>query len=269
SHSARYDLWTALGVLIGIVLLANAWNKVRHQRKPDRGRHYFLMLFPALTLAWNFHVVRILWLPFVALVVLYFSINRGMAILLLVDNGIAAIALLLPSILILHSHHLFHYGSEPSMLGLTFGDLPLVRPFTDRLLRMTVVERFLSLQSEAPVALYLAVGAVVLSAALLAFQRVRLRSGSRSRSGLLLLTALAIASWALTLRDMRYYDIQILPAIVFTALVLGYTVMRDSGIVTKRVGIIMLLALVAIAAGLSFRDASVAGQRSRILANDL
>ncbi len=264
SHSARYDLLIAFCGLISMDFLAHIFLSLLKENPLQKWEKLLLAAFPALCLAWNIHLVRIEFLPYLAVLIALAIKNYRKALSLIAANAVVVILLLIPALMLVSPWSLFHAGAGDSMLGQTFGNNPVLRVLSPSILRSTFVERLSGMQSEAPIALdgallFVIVGIIILS--------IRNRSKHQSEFILFFFGAISFFSWAVTLRFVPYYGIHVLPSLVICASIVAARSYNQIWSSLIRTSFSMLfVGIVLYAAYESFEDAVMANSRGKIIA---
>jgi hypothetical protein len=264
SHSARYDLFIAFGTLISIDFLSHIFHSIQNNEPLGKGEKILLAAFPALCLAWNIHLVRIEFLPYLTVLIAIALKNYRKAFSLLLANVGVFLLLLLPALIIVSPWSLFNSGTGHSMLGETFGNNPVLRVFSPSIFRSTIMERFSGLQSEAPITLDCSLIFLILGMVALV---VRKRIGKTLEFSIFLFLVISFLSWAVTLRYVPYYGIHFLPLMVICASILVMSGYKMIGSKFVRIFLSISFAIIVLyAAYKSFEDGVVASSRGKTIA---
>ena len=269
SHSARYDLWVAFGALFSLDFLLHIFRALQDKKPLGKTEKILLAAFPALCLAWNIHLVRIEFLPYAVLIAAIARTNYRAALTLLAANAVVLFLLFVPSLILITPWSLFHYGSSKSMFGETLGNNPLSRLFSFSIVWQTFRERLAGLQTEAPFALDVS-GFCVAGAIVLFLGGWWRNSKMVAAWSLILFLAASFISWAVTLRYVAYYGVQILPVIIATSAILGYQVYRTIERSALRWAIASAyVCIIFITSYRSFEDAAMARERGKLITNSI
>jgi hypothetical protein len=251
SHSARYDIWVGLGVLL-------AWfTAIRLIRSKERISWLLFGFSLPLLLVWNIHALRIAgalwafaffaaggWKSVKSLVSTVASAAIGFAIL-------AAIYLAFSGSIMLSDPH-----SGGSQFDQVMKNIPILHPFAPQLQWANIVIRFNQWYSEA--ALWL----LMLASAFVAGLTLIFRDSQAYKSPILIATVLVIFAWVLTMRPLPYYDLHILPILTVAAAVVLSRTLRASNLAWIAIAV---LAIVIIA--FSIKDTSVAKANGELATN--
>ena len=204
SHSARYDIWVGLGVLL-------VWfAAIRFpQWKVIKWKHWLWLglALPGL-LVWNIHVLRIAGILWLFAFIAGGGLRKWQNIFWTALGVIVGIGILAVLYLIFSGPLVLSEATSHSQFDQVMKNIPMLHPFAPQLQWANLVLRWQQWMREAPLLLIVMVIGVLVAVAR------GLKYRAAMRSNIVLATILVLAAWCLTMRPLPYYDLHILPVLV-------------------------------------------------------
>jgi len=251
SHSARYDIWVGLGVLL-------AWfATVRLIRSKDRISWFLFGLSISFLLVWNIHTLRITGILWVFGFLAVGGWKSAMSATSAFAGAVIGFAILAAIYLVFSGNLIFsdpHSGA--SQFDQVMKNIPILHPFAPQLQWANLVIRFNQWYSEAPLLF------VTLAAAFVAGISSIIRNTRSYRSPILIATVLVTIAWVLTMRPLPYYDLHILPVLAVAAGVVLSRAIRPSNYASTAVAILAAIMIIV-----SLKDTTVARVNGELATN--
>jgi hypothetical protein len=245
SHSARYDIWVGLGILL-------AWYAaVRFVRRNDYGSSSWLVfgLTLPLLLVWNIHVLRIAGILWVYAFLVAGGWRSGKASIWTIAGALSGVAVLAIAYLIFSGNIILADGAAAgSQFNQVTKNIPLLHPLSPQLQGANLVIRFNQWASEAPFLL------VLFAMGLFGWVYSLFRKNHAHDNRVATAALLLFFAWVVTMRPLPYYDLHILPVLAVIAILTISRFRSRPSFVQS-----LIVAVVAVAmAVFSFKDISVA-----------
>ena len=266
THSARYDIWVALGVVCVLWILS----AIAERKEKEIGKSEVLLLglLPVFMMVWNVHVLRIAgpaWFAY-CLVVCWSNKKR------LVEIGVFALG---SAMLVLGLYYITSGSFAPMSASATTSQMrqvleriPVLHPFAFRTQLANIQLRHDLMHDEAP--LVLMVFTVMLVIFLLSFFSKRRSEIANHSQGFNWLSLVCILSWGLTTRSLPYYLPQILPVMILAIVVV---LKQRASAFTWRVPASLASAFVLIVAGVvcyaGVEESMLAAKSGAVVSNSL